>query len=436
MNKILNRLPVSAAFFLFPISYLSAAGNLKIETLSVNVSGGPKTAETALAGALRQDKSADYRCARIEALGASKDDFVARELAIIVNDPDEDVKRCATRTAGLQKNIHAAEALLANFEDYHRKIRKGAYENNLGARLSAIDSIWSLGEIGDPITLKKLWRLYSESDEVVKLNMAVSAGKAKSKDGKQFLYNIAGSAQDSSAVRAAAYELLAGLKAPMPAVGRVFSAGMEKGDIIYTGGWLGIPQSWIKDLPVGHVGLFGGADVRNGRIVVTIYDCQPNEFKPAGGVRKIFSWSDFTQQHKYPFYGNRTTSVHPTQVQRELIIKAAISKLGRRYNNTHIGPKGPDTFDCVGYAEYAYEAAGLNPTPDDQETGLGWPLTPAEQFAATVPNQSAPMAYISAARIGSSSATLKKVYGSGVFGGPYSNIPELPPKIVPSETGY
>ncbi|HMV69759.1 MAG TPA: thrombospondin type 3 repeat-containing protein, partial [Myxococcota bacterium] len=34
--------------------------------------------------------------------------------------------------------------------------------------------------------------------------------------------------------------------------------GMEKGDIIFTGGVFGIPQDWIGDLPIGHVGLYGG----------------------------------------------------------------------------------------------------------------------------------------------------------------------------------
>ena len=418
MNKIINRLPVMAAVFLFPLSCLSTAGDIKIEAPVVNILDNPEAAKTTLAEALRQDKGADYRCPRIEALSASKDDFIAKELAKTVNDPDEAVKRCSVRAMGLQKNIHAAEALLANFEDYHRKILRGVYENDLRARIAAMDSVWSLGEIGDPATLKKLWRLYSGSDEVVKINMAVSAGKANSETGRKFLYNIAGSAQESAAVRAAAYEMLADLKAPMPAAGKLSSSGMEKGDLIYTGGWTGIPQSWVNELPVGHAGLFGGADVRNGIITITIYDCQPDDFKPVGGVRKTFSWGDFTQQHKYPFYGNRTSSVRPTRAQRKLIIKAAIAKLGWRYNSTHIDPKGPDTFDCVGYTEYAYEAAGLNPTPDNQETGLGWPLTPAEQFAATVPNQSAHMAYVSAARIGSASATLKKAYGSGMFNTP------------------
>lgn len=35
--------------------------------------------------------------------------------------------------------------------------------------------------------------------------------------------------------------------------------------------------------------------------------------------------------------------------------------------------------DCVGFVEHCFERAGGNPTPDDFESGFGWPLTPREQ---------------------------------------------------------
>jgi hypothetical protein len=60
--------------------------------------------------------------------------------------------------------------------------------------------------------------------------------------------------------------------------------------------------------------------------------------------------------------------------------------MGHHYSDTHFSQKGPADFDCVGYTEAAYEAAGLNPTPDEYETGWGWPLTPSEQFDFTVSN--------------------------------------------------
>jgi hypothetical protein len=42
---------------------------------------------------------------------------------------------------------------------------------------------------------------------------------------------------------------------------------------------------------------------------------------------------------------------------------------------------GPEYWeaDCVGFTEHCYEYAGGNPTPDEFETGAGWPLTPREQ---------------------------------------------------------
>lgn len=172
-------------------------------------------------------------------------------------------------------------------------------------------------------------------------------------------------------------------------------SAMEKADLIYSGGITGSPLSIIDELPLGHAGIFGGTVKENGRIVSIIYDCVPNYFKP-GGVRKV-KWKEFTHHFKYPMYGNRTTRIRPTARQRDIIIQAAISKLGRSYSDSHMSQKGPVDFDCVGYAEYAYETAGLNPTPDALETGAGWPLTPAEQFENTVVNQVIPPPSLTAA---------------------------------------
>jgi hypothetical protein len=330
---------------------------------------------------------AEDRCANIKALSANADEETAKTLADLVNDSDPAVQDCAIRAAGESKNAFAAAALLDNVKSYSEQSRgRGAYENNLKARLKAIKSIWSLGEIGDPAVMKKLLGFFNDSDTVIKINMAVSAGKTRSKDAETFLYKVAGATGESNEVRAAAYEMLEERRAPAPAPVLSYANTMEVGDLIYTGGIFGIPQGWIGDLQIGHAGIYGGTEVKDGKIVVVLYDCVPDNFKPYGGVRKIYSFKYFTHENRYPFFGNRVSKVKPTQAQRGLIIAAAVAKLGHHYSDSHFTQKGPEDFDCVGYTEYAYEAAGLNPTPNDQETGWGWPLTPAEQFAATVSN--------------------------------------------------
>ena len=114
-----------------------------------------------------------------------------------------------------------------------------------------------------------------------------------------------------------------------------------------------------------------------------------------GGVRNIRSWKDFLLHFTYPYYGNRTTRVRPTAAQREKIVQLGLKmgKMGLKYDVTHLSQKGPLIFDCVGYTEYLYEQAGLNPTPDSFEYGWGWPLTPYEQFSATTPAPAARIPY-------------------------------------------
>ena len=329
-------------------------------------------------------------CAGVKAMARSRD--AARSLAGLISTGDEQAQHCAIRAAGETRNLAAADALLANVENYTSQAPgKGVYEDNLNARLKALDSIWALGEIGDPAVLKKLLKFYKDSDDTVRINMAIGAGKTKGKDAEGFLFNLAADTSESNVVRAAAYEMLDANRARMPQPQLSAFNGMEKGDLIYTGGIFGIPQGWINETPVGHAGLYAGAEIKDGKLVVVIYDCVPDNFKPYGGVRKIFSFYNFTHHNTYAFYGNRVSKLRPTPAQRDMIIAAAAAKVGHHYSDTHFSQKGPEDFDCVGYTEYAYEAAGLNPTPNDQETGWGWPLTPAEQFAATVSNtRSAP----------------------------------------------
>lgn len=382
-------------------------------------------------------------CAGVKSLAAGSDKASAQSLADLVNDPDPDVQSCAIRAAGESKNKFAAEALLANVENYQAsRDAKGAYEDDLNARIKALDSIWALGEIGDPKVMGRLLKLFDTSDDVVKINMAIGAGKTKSGDASKFLYELAGKTDESNVVRAAAYEMLGEIRAKAPAARLSAKDGMEKGDLIYTGGIFGIPQGWIKETPVGHAGLYGGTEVKDGKIVVVIYDCVPDNFKPYGGVRKIYSFYNFTHHTMYAFYGNRVTKTRPTPAQRDLIIKAARAKLGHHYSDTHFSQKGPEDFDCVGYTEYAYEAAGLNPTPNNQETGWGWPLTPAEQFAATVPNSHASKTSLQAAAPVRFTVTSpsQSIITDGIgalnsaFGLKSADLPEVSTDIQPSIT--
>ncbi|MDP2865696.1 MAG: hypothetical protein Q8O90_05590 [Elusimicrobiota bacterium] len=290
----------------------------------------------------------------------------------------------------------AVDSLLANIENYQgTRDNKGPYENNLKARLKAIDSIWTLGEIGDPRLMVKLSRFYTEADDVVKMNLIISMGKLKkNQKSGPYIFDIAASAQENAVVRTVAFEMLEHIGYPSTVINLTpsRSAGIEKGDMIYTGGIVGTIGSWGNpDLPVGHAGLFAGTEIKNGRINVVITDCVPNNFKP-GGVRNIYSWKNFTHQYKFPYYGNRTTTPKPTAAQRERLVKLGLElgAKGLKYSNTHFSQKGPLLFDCVGYIEYIYEQTGLNPTDDGYETGAGWPLTPWEQFAATKPNTPAP----------------------------------------------
>ena len=74
----------------------------------------------------------------------------------------------------------AVDSLLANIENYQEtRDNKGPHENNLKARLKAIDSIWTLGEIGDPRLMGKLSKFYTEADDVEKMNLIISMGKLK-----------------------------------------------------------------------------------------------------------------------------------------------------------------------------------------------------------------------------------------------------------------
>ena len=405
---------LTAVLLSFAVSSYAACKNIecllpeiqnpsKSAEVKAAVSTDTEAAQTLLVEAFRTDKDAAYRCAAIEALTASKDAAVSQALAQAVKDPNPGVRACAARAAGESGNDLAVDNLLADIEKYQLSAGKGPYENDLQARLGAINSIWSLGEIGNPKVMNKLAKFYGGSDDVIKINLIVSMGKLKdSAKAAPYLKNIAASARETEVVRAAAFEMLeeTGQSAVMSVMAPSKSTGIEQGDIIYTGGILGTMNGWISpDLPIGHAGIFAGTEVKNGRIYVLISDCVPNQEQP-GGVRNIKSWKKFTHEFKFPYYGNRTTKPKPTAAQRGRIVRMAL-QLGTKgllYDSTHISQKGPLEFDCVGYTEYLYEQAGLNPTDDSYETGWGWPLTPFEQFNATYPNTPAAHAFGPAAQ--------------------------------------
>ena len=294
----------------------------------------------------------------------------------------------------------AVDELLNNIETYRESsgsAAKGAFENSLKARLRAIESIWALGEIGDPRLMSRLQKFYADSDDVLKMNLIISMGKlGKTAKAGPFLRAVAADPAEAEVVRAVAFEALdlAGTRVSIPGLERSRRMGIEKADLIYTGGIVGTVSGWFSpDLPIGHSGIFAGTEVKGGRINVVITDCVPNNFKP-GGVRNIYSFYNFTHQYKFPLYGFRSTLPRPTAAQRDLIVTLGLElgKKGLRYNDTHFTQKGPVEFDCVGYTEFLYESAGLNPTPDRYETGAGWPLTPWEQFIAVLPYASVPTA--------------------------------------------
>ncbi|HBA59554.1 MAG TPA: hypothetical protein DCZ92_01770 [Elusimicrobia bacterium] len=375
----------------------------KAEKLRTLAASSPVAARTLLFEAKDTNKTADYRCAALAALSASTDENVSFGIADAVMDPDPVVQACAARVAAETRNTGAVDALTSNVAAYlYSAGRKGPYEDNVRLRLKAINSIWALGEIGSPKVGEALEKFYSEADDVLKVNLVIGLGKqAVSARSVEYIRNVAASDKESEAVRAAAFEMLEemGQEASVPGLAPSKSAGIEKGDLIYTGGIVGTIGSWgTTDLPVGHAGIFTGTETKDGRIYVLIGDCVPDGFIPPG-VRNINLWKNFTHHFKFPYYGNRTSKARPSAAQRERIVALALElgKQGLKYSDSHFSQKGPKEFDCVGYTEYVYELAGLNPTENRYETGWGWPLTPWEQFEATVPNTAAALPLLAAA---------------------------------------
>jgi len=370
---------------------IRAAKALSLVFTAALLTAAPAAARTAAADPAMQDDKGAYfpapdRCAAARRLAYSKDQDSREELLDSITDTSDPMRSCAIRAAGEAGLQEAVPPLLSAVEAYLSS-GKHAYDRDMKARLQTIDAIWALGEIGSPEVMARLQEFYLRSDDTLKINLVVGVSKqpagAKAAD---WLRSVAADAAASGIVRAAAYETLADLGESAPPAEKPASDGMLPGDIIYTGGIIGTISGWFsEDLPLGHAAIFAGVEVKDGALQVLIAECVPNYDKP-GGIRNVYTWSKFTTHYKFPYYGNRTTRVPPTKEQRETIVATALKMgtLGIRYGDSHKHQKGPDVFDCVGYAEYLYELVGLNPTPNKYEYGLGWPLTPYEQFAATV----------------------------------------------------
>ncbi len=372
--------------YLLASIFLAQAGLLSAQT---NAPVPGSTRELLLA-ATDHTKDSRSRCEAMKALGDSKDETVRYILTKAIMDPDAGVQTCASIIAGETRNPQAVDLLLKNVKGY---LASGAGEKAVKSRLAAINSIWALGEIGSKGIALELREFYRTPDTTFKINNLISMGKQHGDAAAAaFIKSVALSSAEAGAVRAAAFEMLEemGKKLTVPGLALSVNIGIPPGDIIYSGGLTGEINEWVSpDLPVGHSGILVGTEARNGRIYVLIGDCVPGFFTPPD-VRNIKAWKNFTHQFKYPYYGNKTTSPAPTAEQRAKIVALSLElgTKGYKYDYTHISQKGPVKFDCVGYSEYIYESAGLNPTDNKYESGLGWPLTPWEQYSSLVPGKS------------------------------------------------
>ena len=227
MKKTLKAtIALIAVFSLFPRD-IKAANNIdslltKIEYSKNNdnqiearkalkelVSINDEAANKALAESFNENKSSNYRCALIDALSSSQNATISEKMNEHVNSKNDAIKLCASKSASQNNSEATIDALFANIEGYRmNSLNKGPYEENLKAKLSAIDSIWSLGEIGNPIIIKRLNKPYTTSDEVLKVNIVISIGKTKTAKAIKILKDLANSPKEADIVRATAWEMI------------------------------------------------------------------------------------------------------------------------------------------------------------------------------------------------------------------------------------
>ncbi len=214
----------------------------------------------------------------------------------------------------------------------------GARTAGEAEKLAAIDAIWALGELKDGASAPALEKLLASPDRTVRLNVLA----ALKKTGAASRLNLRG-------LKEADY------------------SAITPGDFLFRKGVYGM---FSGSLSVGHTAIFYGME---------------------DGIPMVIhatAWEDVSKAdmdvfiNEKPYYGNRTTPVPPTRKQRARILAWLVEQLGLPFDLFHTTQKGPDTFDCVGLTEAAYEAVGINPTPDELEH----PLEPHDQYDNTVPN--------------------------------------------------
>lgn len=117
---------------------------------------------------------------------------------------------------------------------------------------------------------------------------------------------------------------------------------------------------------------------------LTFFSSQPGQVKDSWGAKRPAS---------------RPSGISAAEFAQLAKTTRDFMEIGVKYDTLHLNQKGkffqPDpgvidyfakgymTFDCVGYVEGIYEnpnrGLNINLTPNDQEEGLGKPLTPREQ---------------------------------------------------------
>ncbi len=263
----------------------------------------------------------------------------------IIEDTANVLDNAAAVSAGLklrvERDIPSEDVLFRFLEAGAGKIVIGETAEFLENKLMIIDAVWALGEIGDTGSARRLAEFCPTADNTVKLNIEAALSKIKS-----------------------------GGDIPKPCFPD--PSAIIPGDLLFRKGYVGTFNPVTGDDPVGHAGIYIGFENDQPMVI------------DAGLIMRKITLNFFIRD--WPYYGNRTTFPAPDQPQRKMIIDFAAAQIGKPYDMLHSTQKGPEKFDCVGLTEAAYEYAGLNPTPDNLESGAGWPLTPYEQYSHTLPS--------------------------------------------------
>ncbi len=128
---------------------------------------------------------------------------------------------------------------------------------------------------------------------------------------------------------------------------------------------------------VGHCGIFVGEE--------TLVHCTTGSDPHAIYEVGFNEWRDGVE-----CWGIREDANHIIDLDLAVNRARHFASMRTEYDGTHNNQKGEEfkgwfcsapywEFDCVGFTERVYEDVGGNPTPNEFESGAGWPLTPREQ---------------------------------------------------------